>query len=35
MVGYYQRFIHMFAVKKSPLTRFLRKDAPTSMEDEV
>jgi hypothetical protein len=35
MVGYYRRFIHMFATKTRPLTRFLREDAPASMEDEV
>ncbi len=35
MVGYYRRFIHMFATKARPLTRFLREDAPTLMEDEV
>ncbi len=35
MVGYYRRFIHMFAGKTRPLTRFLREDAPTLMEDEV
>jgi hypothetical protein len=35
MVGYYRRFIHMFAVKAHPLTRFLREDAPALMEDEV
>ncbi len=35
MVGYYQRFIHMFATKTRPLTRFLQEDAPTPMKDEV
>jgi hypothetical protein len=35
MVGYYCRFIHMFATKAHPLTRFLREDAPALMEDEV
>jgi hypothetical protein len=35
MVGYYRRFIHMFAVKACPLTRFLREDAPAPTEDEV
>jgi len=35
MVGYYRRFIHMFAIKTSPLTRFLCEDAPALMEDEV
>jgi hypothetical protein len=35
MVGYYHRFIHMFAAKKCLLTRFLREDAPALMEDEV
>ncbi len=35
MVGYYRRFIHMFAVKARPLTRFLHEDAPAPMEDEV
>jgi hypothetical protein len=35
MVGYYQRFIHMFVAKTCPLTRFLREDAPTPMEDEA
>jgi hypothetical protein len=35
MVGYYCRFIHMFAAKTRPLTRFLREDAPAPMEDEV
>jgi len=35
LVGYYRRFIHMFATKAHPLTRFLREDAPAPMEDEV
>ncbi len=35
MVGYYRRFIHMFASKACPLTRFLHDDAPTPMEDEA
>jgi hypothetical protein len=35
MVGYYRRFIHMFAAKAHPLTRFMCDDAPTPMEDEV
>ncbi len=35
MVGYYRRFIHMFAAKARPLTQFLREDAPTPMKDEV
>jgi len=35
MVGYYRKFIHMFAAKAHPLTRFLREDAPALMEDEV
>ncbi len=35
MVGYYRRFIHMFAAKARPLTRFLHEDAPALMEDEV
>ncbi len=35
MVGYYRRFIHMFAAKACPLTRFLREDAPAPMEDKV
>jgi len=35
MVGYYRRFIHMFAAKTRPLTRFLHEDAPAPMEDEV
>jgi len=35
MVGYYCRFIHMFATKAHPLTRLLREDAPAPMEDEV
>jgi len=35
MVGYYRRFIHMFAAKARPLTRFLREDAPAPTEDEV
>jgi hypothetical protein len=35
MVGYYQKFIHMFVVKARPLTRFLHEDAPTPMEDEA
>ncbi len=35
MVGYYRRFIHMFATKARPLTRFLCEDAPALMEDEV
>jgi len=35
MVGYYHRFIHMFATKARPLTRFLREDAPALMEDEM
>jgi hypothetical protein len=35
MVGYYQKFIHMFAAKAHPLTRFLQEDAPTPMEDET
>jgi hypothetical protein len=35
MVGYYCRFIHMFATKAHSLTRFLREDAPAPMEDEV
>jgi hypothetical protein len=33
MVGYYQRFIHTFAAKTRPLTRFLHEDVPTPMED--
>jgi hypothetical protein len=35
MVGYYRRFKHMFVTKTRPLTRFLREDAPTLMEDEA
>jgi hypothetical protein len=35
MVGYYRRFIHMFAAKTRPLTRFLCEDAPTPIEDKV
>jgi hypothetical protein len=35
MVGYYRRFIHMFMAKACPLTRFLRKDAPTPMKDKA
>jgi hypothetical protein len=35
MAGYYRRFIHMFAAKARPLTRFLRDDAPTPMEDDA
>jgi hypothetical protein len=35
VVGYYQRFIHMFAAKTCPLTWFLWEDAPTSIEDET
>jgi len=35
MVGYYQKFIHMFATKTHLLTRFLHEDAPTPMEDEA
>jgi hypothetical protein len=35
MVGYYRKFIHMFAAKARPLTRFLREDAPALMEDKV
>ncbi len=35
MVGYYRRFIHMFATKARPLTWFLRDDAPIPMEDEA
>ncbi len=35
MVGYYRKFIHMFATKARPLTRFLREDAPAPMEDKV
>jgi hypothetical protein len=35
MVGYYRRFIHMFAAKAHPLTRFLCEDAPTPMEDKA
>jgi len=35
MVGYYRRFIHMFAAKAHPLTRFLHEDAPAPMEDEM
>jgi hypothetical protein len=35
MVGYYQRFIHMFVAKAHALTRFFQEDAPTTMEDEV
>jgi len=35
MVGYYRWFIHMFAAKTCPLTRFLREDAHALMEDEV
>jgi hypothetical protein len=31
MVGYYRRFIHMFATKTRPLTRFLREDALAPM----
>jgi len=34
-VGYYQRLIHMFVAKTRPLTRFMREDAPTPMEDEA
>jgi len=35
MVGYYRKFIHMFATKACPLTRFLHEDAPAPMEDKV
>ncbi len=35
MVGYYHRFIHMFATKARPLARFLCEDALALMEDEV
>jgi hypothetical protein len=35
MMGYYHKFIHMFATKARPLTRFLSEDAPAPMEDEV
>jgi hypothetical protein len=35
MVGYYRRFIHMFMTKAHPLTRFMREDALTPMEDMV
>ncbi len=35
MVGYYQRFIYMFATKARPLTQFMRDDAPMPMEDEA
>jgi hypothetical protein len=35
MVRYYRRFIHMFATKARPLTRFLCEDAPAPMEDKV
>jgi hypothetical protein len=35
MVGYYRKFIHMFAAKARPLTQFLRQDAPTPMKDEA
>jgi len=35
MVGYYRRFIHMFATKACPLTQFLREDAPAPMEDKA
>ncbi len=35
MVGYYCRFIHMFATKACPLTQFLREDAPAPMEDKA
>jgi hypothetical protein len=35
MVGYYRRFTHMFMAKACPLTRFLREDALTPMEDEA
>jgi hypothetical protein len=35
IVGYYRRFIHMFATKARLLTQFLREDAPTPMEVEV
>jgi hypothetical protein len=35
IVGYYCRFIHMFATKARPLTRFLREDALALMEDKV
>jgi len=35
MVGYYKRFIHMFATKTRPLTRFLHEDALTPMEVEA
>jgi hypothetical protein len=35
MVGYYRMFIHMFATKARPLTRFLREDAFALLEDEV
>ncbi len=35
MVGYYRKFIHMFATKARPLTRFLREDALALMEDKV
>jgi hypothetical protein len=34
MVGYYQRFIHMFAAKTRQ-TQFQREDAPTPLEDEA
>jgi len=35
MVGYYRRFVHIFATKTRPLTRFLRENAPAPMEDEM
>jgi len=35
MVGYYRMFIHMFAAKAHPLTRFSREDALALLEDEV
>jgi hypothetical protein len=35
MVGYYRRFIHMFAAKACLLTRFLHEDELAPMEDEV
>jgi hypothetical protein len=35
MGGYYLGFIHMCATITHSLTRFLREDAPTLMEDEA
>jgi len=35
MVGYYQRFMYMFATKACPLTPFMCEDALTPMENEA